>query len=234
MVQFCGQEVLVERDFIPQMMRMRVNADGKVLVKIRYHSSYTEEEIQQFVDKHSRYLRNRLAAYATANLPDLSDGGKVTLLGKEYTVMRQDGNSDFDIEGNVLKVPKHFYHGDTECFFGNLLLPYVKALTELYSEAYGLKCYNVGLYTWQTAWGTYFCEYNTVKYNAALVFVPLECIEYVVVHELCHSLHSNHSAAFWTEVERICPRYKELRTQLRKYDLIWLLERTNLSRRYIF
>ena len=37
---------------------------------------------------------------------------------------------------------------------------------------------------------------------------PIEVLEYVVVHELCHRLHANHSKAFWKEVERVLPDYK--------------------------
>lgn len=46
---------------------------------------------------------------------------------------------------------------------------------------------------------------------------PEECVEYVVVHELCHILHMDHSAAFWQEVERVLPDYRQ-RQRLLKSD----------------
>ena len=38
---------------------------------------------------------------------------------------------------------------------------------------------------------------------------PIEVLDYVVVHELCHRIHLNHSREFWKEVERVLPDYKK-------------------------
>ena len=45
---------------------------------------------------------------------------------------------------------------------------------------------------------------------------PPEAVEYVVVHELCHIRHHDHSAAFWQEVARYLPDYKARRQLLRQ------------------
>ena len=230
MVQFCGQDVIIEKDFRTRGMSLNVNGNGQVAVKVGYLTKYSDDEIQCFIDKHKRFLRNQLADYSKVQLPDFNDGGKVCLLGKEYTVVRNEDVSSFAIEGNILKVPIRFSNLQTERFFGNLLFPHVKAMTELYAEVYGLSFSYVGLHTWYSAWGTHFREDDSIKYNVALIFVPEDCVEYVVAHELCHSLHHNHSEAFWAEVERIYPRYKESRTLLHSYSLDWLFERAKLGK----
>lgn len=56
---------------------------------------------------------------------------------------------------------------------------------------------------------------GTVSLDLALVLGPPHAFEYVLVHELCHLIHANHSAAFWREVEARCPAWREVRGFLR-------------------
>ena len=48
------------------------------------------------------------------------------------------------------------------------------------------------------------------------MLMPPEVIDYVVVHELCHRNQMNHSKAFWKEVEKILPNYKDSAGWLKK------------------
>ena len=64
-------------------------------------------------------------------------------------------------------------------------------------------------------WGS--CNYakGIVTFNTALKYAPYECIEYVVYHEFCHFLQSNHSKKFYDELGRVCPRHEEYRKVLK-------------------
>lgn len=50
---------------------------------------------------------------------------------------------------------------------------------------------------------------NSISLSWRLMQYPPEAIDYVVVHELCHIRHHDHSAAFWAEVARYLPDYRE-------------------------
>ena len=65
-------------------------------------------------------------------------------------------------------------------------------------------------------WGSCSVKGN-LNFNWKLVFAPPEITDYVVVHEMCHLKHMNHSKEFWREVERILPDYKERRKWLMEY-----------------
>ena len=54
-----------------------------------------------------------------------------------------------------------------------------------------------------------------LKFNTNLMYAPRECIEYVVFHEFTHFIEANHSARFYSELEKVCPEWKERRKILK-------------------
>jgi predicted metal-dependent hydrolase len=65
----------------------------------------------------------------------------------------------------------------------------------------------------RTRWGS--CSTRgTVSLNCSLVFLRPEVVRYLFVHELAHTVHMNHSAAFWRLVERLEPEYRGLDREL--------------------
>ena len=56
---------------------------------------------------------------------------------------------------------------------------------------------------------------NNINLNINLMNYDTDVIDYVIIHELVHTKIKNHSKVFWSEVERHCPNYKELRKKLK-------------------
>ncbi|MEM8641057.1 MAG: SprT family zinc-dependent metalloprotease [Cyanobacteria bacterium P01_G01_bin.54] len=55
-----------------------------------------------------------------------------------------------------------------------------------------------------------------LNFHWKCMMAPLKIIDYIVVHELCHYHHRNHSASFWNEVDKVMPDYRERKEWLRK------------------
>lgn len=97
----------------------------------------------------------------------------------------------------------------------------LETLVPMYAERIGVTYSRVCVRFQKTRYGS--CSSRgTLSFHAALSRMPREVMEYVVVHELCHRKHMDHSAAFWTEVERYCPTYREARRWLKEKGSAWL------------
>lgn len=69
----------------------------------------------------------------------------------------------------------------------------------------------------KTRWELQQCR--KCNFNYQLYYLSDELLDYVVVHELAHRRHMNHSKEFWSEVARYCPDYRARRKQLKEYQL---------------
>ncbi len=90
----------------------------------------------------------------------------------------------------------------------------VKDCVEKYSKILEVKPQKVRIKDIKYAWGS--CSSNrNISINMHLAKKTQEVIEYVVLHEMCHLIHMNHSKQFWNLVERNMPKYKEYKKKLK-------------------
>jgi predicted metal-dependent hydrolase len=93
---------------------------------------------------------------------------------------------------------------------------FLPARVEFLAQKHGFKPAKVSCRNQKTRWGS--CSpQNNISLNIALVLLRPELIDYVILHELTHIKHKNHSADFWSSLEKVMPNYKILKKQLRKH-----------------
>lgn len=69
--------------------------------------------------------------------------------------------------------------------------------------------------TMKTRWGVCNIRDNSVTLNTKLIEYDIEKLDYVIIHELSHFIHFNHSKAFWNQVSIYTPNYKQIRKELK-------------------
>ena len=117
-------------------------------------------------------------------------------------------NSDEFLYLGVRKKLEDFKIKYLDNFYKKEIIKYLPDLVDIYSKKMNLIPTSIKYSKNKRTWGS--CNYkNGLNFNILLMKFPIELMEYVVIHELAHIKHKNHSKKFWDLVEEFCPDYKQ-------------------------
>ncbi len=92
---------------------------------------------------------------------------------------------------------------------------------QYYAKKIGVDYNNITIRKQRKRWGS--CSsLGNLNFNCLLILLPNEVLDSVVVHELCHRKHMNHSAKFYAEIEKVFPEYKKWHKWLNENGGIYL------------
>lgn len=130
----------------------------------------------------------------------------VKLHGGNITVYVKDKNNKSRIE----KLLKTWFKSKADLHFNKLFQELAPLAKSFYKDTPTLK------YKWMDKrWGS--CSpKGEVLLNTELIKAPKKCIEYVIIHELCHLSHLNHSAAFYELLDKLSPDWRKTKDELEK------------------
>lgn len=99
-----------------------------------------------------------------------------------------------------------------------------EVLEDLYPmvKKYGIEKPTMRIRDMETQWGSCLTKKRIITLNKRLLEAPRNCIEYVVMHELCHLIHPNHSKQFYSFLTMLMPDWKERKVYLDKNAAYWL------------
>ncbi len=166
-------------------------------------------EIERIIKKNSESL-GRLKKRTPRS--DLASN-EIYYLGEKY-VLEFDGVSKTYIDGikiiskDSLELAKFLNYQCTVVFNNRL--------ERLKVEFTDLPDFRLKIRHMTTRWGVCNIKSMTVTLNSELIKKDVSLIDYVIIHELCHFKHMNHSSAFWSEVEKYYPYHKLARKMLRE------------------
>ena len=207
---------------------INITAQGVV---VKTNKSTSMHEINAFVSQKSAWILKHLENLQTKKVEKkLCTGSKVYYLGEPYELELKQ-NKQLRKPTLEFKDSKFLIEAKTELsqeeiilllnnFYKNEAIEKISPLVEHWSEEMNLYPSHVGYRKAKTRWGS--CSgKDSISFNYYLLKLPLPLIEYVVVHELAHIKHKNHSPRFWGLVEKYLVNYNIRRKEMRVFEKLF-------------
>ena len=101
-----------------------------------------------------------------------------------------------------------------EYLFKDLAYNHLFERTQYYSKLIFVNPKRISIKNYKSRWGSCSSK-GEINYNWKIIMAPDKIIDYLIVHELCHMIHFNHSKQFWSKVQEYISDYKERRLWLK-------------------
>jgi len=203
-------------------LSITVHPDNHVVVSAP--ARCPRSSILQFVESKSDWVRKAIQANLLKVPPRsrrFENGEKFLYLGKEYTLKVQGGHS-----------PRAALKGETICvrlpapapsevrsilleWYRERALAKIKEKVPVYAGLIGVKPCMVSIKSLKSRWGSCSAQ-GRISFAWNIIMAPEEILDYLVVHELCHLVHLNHSQQYWDLVASILPDHRKSRKWLRE------------------
>ena len=202
---------------------LSISVDCFARLIVRAPRNYSEERIFSFLKEKEAWIFKQIEKMQGAGMrlpPENLDGYTFLLLGKTCEIrLTNERYIRFDSENNVLCLPeKNARKRLVSWLKENAKRIFTQTSLET-AKRMGVSFQGVEISSARTRWGSCSQE-NAIRYSFRLLYAPKEVIEYVVVHELAHVKHKNHSPAFWREVGNYVPDYKTRRKWLKERGIL--------------
>lgn len=191
--------------------KLLINIDETGFITIKAPNNTSKEEIINAIKQHGKLIKEKLNEISRIKerprIRSYDEQGRFLHLGKEYFL-----HELIDIDGlgeKELKIKlKKFYISSCK--------KVVAERIKIYQGQLGVKPKTIEIDESKTKWGS--CNSDKkITFNYKLAMAPIEAIDYVIVHELCHLLHMNHDRSFWRRVGSILPDYKKRQELLARF-----------------
>jgi len=189
---------------------LRIGDDGVVKVS---SSKVSQKRIDALIDEKAGWITKALQK--VSQKATISIGEEILYFGEICSLEdpRFSSLKDLCATSPTEAKTKLYYQN----FYKQVAHTYLQERLEHFAELMGLKPKEMRLRRMKRQWGN--CRSNNiVTFNIHLIQTPKECIDYVIVHELAHMVHMNHSKAFHALVEQYLPQSKEKRAQLKRFS----------------
>ena len=188
---------------------IRIKDDLSIYVTTNYFTS--ERDIIKLLNDNYNYLSKMIQR----KKKHIEKDNAFYLFGKKYDIIIDSSVDKIYLSGNKI------YVSDMNKFNKWLkketLKLYKEHLDKIYNEfEENIPYPKLKIRDMKTRWGVNNKRDNSVTLNSKLITFDLSKLDYVIVHELAHFVHFDHSKAFWEVVSKYYPNYKEVRKEMKE------------------
>lgn len=203
-------------------VRLKIHPPGRVEVVVP--TGFDERQLPEILDRHSSWVEERLRHLDGQQLGSLFPPSELNLQAVEerwqleYRPRSGGRNSCRERPGRLLVITADSDEQRRELLKRWLLRKAKQQLPpwlEETSRELALPFSGVSIRGQRTRWGSCSAQRN-INLNYALLFLAPDLVRYLFVHELCHTVHLNHSPRYWALVQSKEPHYQTMERALKK------------------
>lgn len=186
----------------------------------------TEEKSDQLILKKARWILHKLNLVSVKDDEKIVTGSRITYLGRSYYVelVTADNITDVQVEFNYSKFTITVPASDTdqnliktaiESFYHDKAVEKITPRVRKFSKETNLPYAGLRYRKLEKSWGN--CSpKDIITINPEAIKLPFSLIDYLIIHELCHTKVKDHSKQFWAELSVHVPNWKELNERVER------------------
>ena len=182
---------------------IRVDENNNIIVTTNYF--ITNNKIKKILDDNIKFLNKALNK-------EKKEG--FYLMGKKYDIIIDENIKNIEINNNIIRVKSLKYLNN---WYKKEIFKIFKERLDFYYNKFdeNIPYPILKIRTMKTRWGVCNRKVKSVTLNFNLVKYDYDCLDYVIVHELSHFVHFDHSKEFWNTVSKYYPNYKIIQKKLK-------------------
>lgn len=191
--------------------------DNKGVLIIRAPLTLSDDRVLEFIKSKNDWIKDNILKVRERNKELINrqyiEGEEFSYLGDIYKLCFSDKIS-IDNENKKIFIRKASAKNDLIYLYKKLAGEYLRERCNYFSQFFDEDIKQILIKEQKTRWGS--CTYdNKINFNYKIMLARKEIVDYLVVHEMSHMPHKNHSKDFWNKVYSIIPDAKELRKELK-------------------
>jgi predicted metal-dependent hydrolase len=202
--------------------RVSIKIKSHELVEIVIPSTRFEKTAADFFEEKKIWVENQLIRLnAFVEKFEVKIGGDIPVWGNKFHIRFQECDNIHLTQCDLVIPAKssHLIKLEIRQFLKKELMNYLRKQVPHLAKLMGLEYKIFTIKDTKSRWGS--CSYDKeLTLALRLIFLDKKIVDYVIIHELAHLKHMDHSKEFWSLVGQHCPNYKHIRNALKKAPLV--------------